>query len=533
MSIEVGVRPAPAEDEDGHERPTSRTPGGAGALRWVAWQRPYALALVAFDAGALAVAGFLCQALAVDAGQQLPFHYGWYPYSLVGLVLIPLWLGVVALSGGYALRRVGNGSEEYRAVVVAGARLAALLCIFLVLNEMVVSRRFLIAYLVVGTALMVGDRYLARRWLHAQRRLGRALQPVVVVGERRAVRDLVRHLRRSSYAGLAVVGACVPDPAHDLGAVADTAAADDDAEAGDAAADGLARPDRVDVDGEAVPVVGSPEDPVPALAATGATVLAVTGGAELGADGLKRLAWALEGTGVDLIVAPELVDIAGPRIEVRPLSGLPLLAIDEPGLSGPARLVKGATDRLIAFVLLLVLSPLLLVVALLVKLTSDGPVLFRQERVGRAERRFQMVKFRTMVTTAEDDLADLRGRNEHDGLLFKMREDPRVTPVGKRLRRYSIDELPQLWHVLTGEMSLVGPRPPLPSEVEQYGDDTRRRLLVKPGMTGLWQVSGRADLPWDEAVRLDLYYVDSWSPALDLVILWKTVNAVVRGTGAY
>lgn len=521
MSIEVGVRPGSAEDEGGHDRSPSGAPERAGALPWVAWQRPYALALVAFDAGALAVAGFLCQALAIDAGQQLPFHYEWYPYSLVGLVLIPLWLGVVALSGGYALRRIGNGSEEYRNVVVAGARLAALVCIFVVLNEMVVSRRFLIAYLVVGTALMVGDRYLARRWLHAQRRLGRAMQPVVVVGGRRAVRDLVRHLRRSSYAGLTVVGACVPDPADDLGPVD---------EAADAAP---ARADRVEVDGEVVPVVGPADDPVPALAATGATVLAVTGGAELGADGLKRLAWSLEGTGIDLIVAPELVDIAGPRIEVRPLSGLPLLAIDEPGLSGPARLVKGATDRLLAFVLLLFLSPLLLVVALLVKVTSDGPVLFRQERVGRDERRFQMVKFRTMVTTAEDDLADLRGRNEHDGLLFKMREDPRVTPVGKRLRRYSIDELPQLWHVLTGEMSLVGPRPPLPSEVEQYGDDTRRRLLVKPGMTGLWQVSGRADLPWDEAVRLDLYYVDSWSPALDLVILWKTVNAVVRGTGAY
>jgi exopolysaccharide biosynthesis polyprenyl glycosylphosphotransferase len=462
------------------------------------------LALVAFDAAALALAGVFCDLIELDAGQRLAIRYAHRPYSIVALALIPVWVGVIAASGGYARRRIGNGSEEYRAVLLAGVRTFGLLSAFVVLNEIVVSRRFLVGYLVLGTVLTVVARYLARRWLHAQRVRGRALQAVVVVGTGRSVTDLVRHLRRSTYAGLAVVGACLPDGV-----------------------------DHLEVDGEPVPIVGSTTDPVAALHATGATALAVTGAADLGPGGLRSLAWSLEGTGVDLIVAPELTDIAGPRISVRPLSGLPLLAIEEPRLSGPARVLKDLLDRVVGGLILLVLLPFLGVVAVVVKLTSPGPVFFRQERVGRDGATFQMAKFRTMVASAEMDLAGLLDQNEHDGPLFKIKDDPRITSFGRRLRRYSVDELPQLWHVLTGRMSLVGPRPPLPREVAAYGDDVRRRLLVKPGITGLWQVSGRADLAWDEAVRLDLYYVDSWSPALDLVIMWKTVNAVVRGRGAY
>jgi len=495
-----GAPPAGAHDRGSAEEEgpaVSRRPGGA------AWQQPYALALVTFDAAALALAGVLCDLVDLDAGQPLAVRFSYRSYSLVALALIPVWVAVIAASGGYARRRLGNGSEEYRSVVLAGVRMLAVISIVVVLNEIVFSRRFLVGYLALGTLLTFGDRYLARRWLHAQRTRGRALQPVVVVGTRRGVADLVRHLRRSAYAGLSVVGACVPGDRELL------------------------------VDGVAVPVVGAPDDPVASLEVTGATALAVAGASELGEGGLRSLAWSLEGTGIDLIVAPELTDIAGPRISVRPLSGLPLLAVDEPRLSGPARLLKDLLDRVLGALLVLVLSPVLIVAAVMVKVTSPGPVFFWQERVGRDGRSFRMVKFRTMVESAETDLAGLLDHNELDGPLFKMRVDPRITPVGRRLRRLSIDELPQLWHVLTGEMSLVGPRPPLPSEVATYGADVRRRLLVKPGMTGLWQVSGRSDLAWDEAVRLDLYYVDSWSPALDLVILWKTVNAVLRGRGAY
>jgi exopolysaccharide biosynthesis polyprenyl glycosylphosphotransferase len=516
VSIDVDGRSARTEDggPDGSEAapdgqdPTELPRAGAadGASSWRAWQLPYALALLTFDAASLAIAAVVCDLVDLDKGQQLALRFAYRPYSLVSLALIPVWIGVVAASGGYARRRIGNGSEEYRAVLVAGVRTFGLLSAFVVLNEIVVSRRFLVGFLLLGTTLMVFDRYLARRWLHAQRLRGRALQSVVVVGTGRSVADLVRHLRRNTYAGLAVVGACLPEGVHEL-----------------------------DVDGTAVPVVGTTTDLVSALEATGATAVAVTGAAELGPGGLRSVAWALEGTGVDLIVAPELTDIAGPRISVRPLSGLPLLAIEEPRLSGPARVLKDVIDRVLAVLLLVLLSPLLLAIAVGVRTSSPGPVFFRQERVGRDGRSFQMIKFRTMVQSAETDLAGLLDQNQHgeDGPLFKMRDDPRITRFGGRLRRYSVDELPQLWHVLTGRMSLVGPRPPLPREVAAYGADVRRRLLVKPGMTGLWQVSGRADLAWDEAVRLDLYYVDSWSPALDLVILWKTVNAVLRGRGAY
>jgi len=470
---------------------------------WSSWQRPYALALVTFDAAAVVIAGVVSDLINLDADQQLGVHHSHRSYSLVALVLVPAWLAVIAVSGGYASRRLGNGSEEYRSVVVAGVRMLAALSVFVVLNEMVVSRRFLVGFIALGTVLLVVDRYLARRWLHAQRNRGHALEPAVVVGTRHSATGLIGHLRRTSYAGIAVVGACVP---------------------GD---------EPLVVDGSEVPVVGRPDEGAAALERAHATALVVTGAADLGDGGLRRLAWSLEGSGAALIVAPELTDIAGPRIAVRPLSGLPLLSIEEPGLSGPARLFKAALDKVLGIALLVVLSPLLLVVAMLVKVTSSGPVFFRQERAGKDGKPFQMIKFRTMVDSAETDLAGLLESNEQEGPLFKMRNDPRITPLGRKLRRLSIDELPQLVHVVSGKMSLVGPRPPLPSEVEQYGDDVKRRLLVKPGMTGLWQVSGRADLAWDESVRLDLYYVDSWSPALDLVILWKTVNAVVRGKGAY
>jgi lipopolysaccharide/colanic/teichoic acid biosynthesis glycosyltransferase len=172
-------------------------------------------------------------------------------------------------------------------------------------------------------------------------------------------------------------------------------------------------------------------------------------------------------------------------------------------------------------------------VAVAVKIDSEGPVFFRQTRVGRDGRPFKMVKFRTMVVNAEQLLATLEDRNEADGLLFKMRDDPRVTRVGRSLRKYSIDELPQLFNVIWGQMSLVGPRPPLPNEVVNYEGHVNRRLLVKPGITGLWQVSGRSDLSWDEAIRLDLYYVDHWSPTMDAMIILKTFSAVLRGSGAY
>jgi exopolysaccharide biosynthesis polyprenyl glycosylphosphotransferase len=254
----------------------------------------------------------------------------------------------------------------------------------------------------------------------------------------------------------------------------------------------------------------------------------------VGPELLRRLAWALEGAGVDLLVAPALTDVAGPRVNVRPVSGLPLLQIAEPEFTGMRRLLKGAVDVTGSAVLLLLLAPAFLLLGLVVRFSSPGPVFFRQVRIGRDGKPFTMYKFRSMYADAEDRLAEVRALNDHgsDGVLFKLTDDPRVTPIGRLLRRYSLDEFPQLINVLRGQMSLVGPRPPLPTEVAQYERDVHRRLLVKPGMTGLWQVSGRADLSWEETVRLDLYYVENWSVALDAEILWKTARAVLKGAGA-
>jgi exopolysaccharide biosynthesis polyprenyl glycosylphosphotransferase len=263
-----------------------------------------------------------------------------------------------------------------------------------------------------------------------------------------------------------------------------------------------------------------------------ADTIAVCGSASTEPGELRRLAWQLEGTGVDLVVAPQLTDIAGPRVHIRPVEGLPLLYVEEPTLSGLAWLVKNVMDRVVALAGLIVLAPVFLIVAVAIRLSDPGPVMFSQARVGREGKTFRVWKFRTMYADAEDRLAALVDQNESDGLLFKIRNDPRVFPVGRFLRATSMDELPQLINILLGEMSLVGPRP-LPAEDGDFLGDVRRRLLVRPGLTGLWQVSGRSDLSWDDAVRLDLYYVDNWSLVLDLHTLWRTVGVVLRRKGAY
>jgi exopolysaccharide biosynthesis polyprenyl glycosylphosphotransferase len=261
--------------------------------------------------------------------------------------------------------------------------------------------------------------------------------------------------------------------------------------------------------------------------------VAVTSASETAATYLRQLTWQLEGSGVEVLVSPGLIEVAGPRLHIRPFVGLPLLSVEEPEFSGWRRLVKGTIDRMIAAVLVVAAAPVLLGIALAVRLSGPGPVLYRQQRVGLGGQLYTMYKFRSMVIDAEARLAALQAANEGDGLLFKIRHDPRVTPVGRWLRRFSLDELPQLFNVLGGTMSLVGPRPPLPTEVERYDSSVRRRLLVRPGLTGLWQISGRSDLSWDDSVRLDLRYVENWSLALDVLIMWKTASAVFGSRGAY
>jgi exopolysaccharide biosynthesis polyprenyl glycosylphosphotransferase len=284
-----------------------------------------------------------------------------------------------------------------------------------------------------------------------------------------------------------------------------------------------------------IPVLGNLTDVVDVLHELGADTVCVAAGPGITAGTLRELSYQLEGTGVDLLVSPVLTNVTGTRLSHRTIPGLPLLHVDEPELEGSRRMVKAVFDRTLGLLGLLAVTPLLLGIALAIRVTSHGPALFRQERVGRAGEVFKIWKFRTMHVGAHEDKQTLLGDNVHglEGVLFKMQVDPRVTRVGRFLRKYSLDELPQLVNVVLGHMSLVGPRPPLQEEVDRYEGHVHRRLLVKPGITGLWQVSGRADLPWEEAVRLDLHYVENWSLGLDVAVLCKTVMAVVRPTGAY
>ena len=287
-----------------------------------------------------------------------------------------------------------------------------------------------------------------------------------------------------------------------------------------------------DAPADGVPVAGGLCGVAAAVSRFGADTVAVLSCPEMDGGRLRELAWELEKTGTDLFVAPTLLDVAGPRTTIRPVAGLPLLHVDHPELAGTKQAVKSMFDKTCAALALLALAPLFAVIAVSIRLADHGPVLFRQTRIGKNGHGFTLYKFRTMVPDAERLKSQLATHNEANGVLFKMRRDPRVTPVGAWLRRWSLDELPQLINVLIGDMSLVGPQA-LPDEVAGYSGHMRRRLVVKPGLTGLWQVSGRSDVSWEEAERLDLHYVENWSLALDLQVLWKTGSAVVRGSGAY
>jgi exopolysaccharide biosynthesis polyprenyl glycosylphosphotransferase len=282
-----------------------------------------------------------------------------------------------------------------------------------------------------------------------------------------------------------------------------------------------------------VPVLGGLDDVISAVRGSDADTVAVLACPELKPVQLRQLSWELEKTDTDLCLAPALLDVAGPRTSVRAAAGLPLLYVDHADLSGLRQVLKGLFDKVAAASALLLLAPVMLTIATMIRLEDSGPALFKQVRVGKDGRPFRLYKFRTMVPEAEQKKAELQLHNEGAGVLFKIRDDPRITKIGSRLRRWSLDELPQLINVLLGQMSLVGPRPALPEEAAKYGDYVRRRLAVRPGLTGLWQIHGRSDLSWDEAVRLDLRYVENWSLASDLLILWKTWPAVARGHGAY
>jgi exopolysaccharide biosynthesis polyprenyl glycosylphosphotransferase len=328
------------------------------------------------------------------------------------------------------------------------------------------------------------------------------------VGSAGSAAEMARKFERESSLGYQVVGVCTPGYS--------------------GAPNTLTK-----VGDRAILAMGNESDVMEAVRAVGADTVAVTAGDQITAARMHELVWELSENNVELAVSPGVVDVALPRLVIRPVAGLPLVHVEEPQHKKANKIGKAIFDRLGAVVLLLLLAPVLLAVAAAVKFGSKGPIFYKAGRVGAYGREFGMIKFRSMVVDADVQVLTLMNQNDGAGVLFKMKDDPRVTPVGKLLRRYSLDELPQLINVLKGEMSLVGPRPPLAREVAQYTGLVDKRLLVRPGMTGLWQVSGRSDLPWDEAVRLDLSYVENWTLMQDLMICWRTFKAVVAKEGAY
>lgn len=463
----------------------------------VAWSRAYLWRAATGD--------FLCAAVAgVLAVQARFFSQGAQPvsYLVFSCVLPLLWAGSVALMGGYDSRFIGVGPDEFRRIVSAAVSLTAAVAIVSYALKLDVARGYVALFMPSVAVFDVVMRYWLRKHLHRLRSAGQCLRRVIVVGHAAAVAELAATLRRSTYHGMSIVGACLAGKTA-LGAIA------------------------------GIPVFGGLGSVPGAVDNFAADTVAVLSCPEMNGARLRELAWALEETGTDLCVAAALLDVAGPRTTIRPVAGLPLLHLDRAELSGVKWVIKGAFDRTAAAVALLLLLPVFAVTALAIFADDRGPVFFRQTRVGKNGGTFRVWKFRTMVVDAEARLTKLAAFNEATGVLFKMREDPRVTKLGAQLRRWSLDELPQLFNVLIGDMSLVGPRPSLPQEAARYGNDMRRRLKVKPGITGLWQVSGRSDLSWEEAVRLDIRYVENWSVALDLQILWKTCSAVIRGAGAY
>lgn len=484
----------------------SRTSSG-GLVDPPNWRRHYAYRLILTDALVLSWAVFGVAYLNFDPADplvgapRLPVLA--INYLVVAGLIIVVWTAALAAVGSRNYRVIGTGSAEFKALLQSTAVVLLLICLTNFALKLDVSRRFVLIALPLGFVAVLVSRLLWRRWLSLHRQRGLLSSRVLLVGSAESAAHIAAELRRHSAAGYHVVGVLVTDRNHDAPALAE------------------------------LPVFNDVEQLLQAVSECRADTVIVTDGHNLPPAKLRELSWSLEPGRQHLVMAPSLTDVAGPRIHARPVAGLPLVHVETPRYEGVDRFCKRAFDVAVSAGLLLVLSIPLLVVALLVVTTSRGGVFFAHERIGKHGRPFRMLKFRSMVADADARLAALlKAQGTDDKPLFKVTNDPRITRVGAFLRRYSIDEVPQLVNVLRGEMSLVGPRPQVAKEVALYDNAAARRLFVEPGMTGLWQVSGRSNLGWDESVRLDLYYVENWSLTADLSIMARTIRAVVGKEGA-
>ncbi len=432
------------------------------------------------------------------------------PASLVGYLagavfLIAVWTAALWFFAS-GRRASDSPSWEIRRVVQTSLLLFGAIAAVAYVLRLEVARAYLLAVLSTGLVSVLVARWMWRRWLRVEREHGRQVSRAVILGSAFSARTIAASLDRHPTSGYRVAAVCI-------------AGADDS----------IAWADRE------IPATYDVDDVREVMNRTGADTLILAGSNDLTPEQVRRLSWALESGREQFVLAPGLRDVSPERIRARSVAGFALVDVETARYDGVRVRVKRLCDVVAATGLVVLLAPLLLVLTVLVRTSSPGPAIFRQERIGLGGRPFVMFKFRTMIVDAEDHLATLhsRARSEGNAVLFKMADDPRVTRVGRVMRRYSLDELPQLFNVVVGHMSLVGPRPPLAREVALYEDDVHRRFLVKPGVTGLWQVNGRSTLSWDESVRYDLYYVENWSLFGDLGVLWKTARAVLAKNGAF
>lgn len=458
------------------------------------WRQKYTRILLLSDMATLV----LLSGIVVHLYSQAAGPNYWFAGASVGVWAVYLWL-----SRTRAAQVIGVGVREYKRVVDSSALAAGTMALAVLVFDLEGVREQLIVTFPAGMALLLASRWLWRRWLLAKSEAGYALSQVVVLGQGSDVDYVVRQLQKNAGPAYKICGLLI---------------------------DGAGEEHRYE---DSVPTFQGLENLEEAVQLVGADSVIVAGSLRGGSDALKDVSWRLEKTRTNVIVVSSLTNVAGPRISMRPVEGLPLMHVDVPSFAGGHHVVKRGIDIVLSGLALVLLAPLFLLIGLLVRKDSSGPAFFSQERVGRNGRTFRMYKFRSMVVNAEAELEKLKEHNEGSGPLFKLKQDPRVTKVGSWLRKYSLDELPQIYNVLRGDMSLVGPRPPLPAEVASYEGHTGRRLFIKPGLTGLWQVNGRSDLDWEESVRLDLYYVENWSLTGDLMIMWRTFKVMVQPEGAY
>ncbi len=470
------------------------------------WERRYARRIRWTDS-AIVIAAVTLTAV----GQLTVLHPGLLgedPWILTRVPVVAglLWLVMLA---GFLTRSpqiIGAGTTEYKRVAHASGLAFGMLAIAFIIFQWDGLRWQLIVALPTGLFALLVGRWSWRKWLLRQRAFGHFASRTLVVGSAADVEYVVSRLQRHGSRGYIIVGTTLVESDHE---------------------------DTIVVDGLTYRVSGTVNTVAQVARELSADSIIIASTPTDDPDFVRRLSWQLEGAASELILSSRLVDVAGPRISLRPIDGLPLISVRIPTFSGGQHLIKRAFDIVLSSMAMVTISVIAPLIAIAIKLDSRGPVFFRQSRVGRDGREFHMVKFRSMCTDAERQRESLVASNEGAGPLFKMKSDPRATRIGRVLRKFSLDELPQFWNVFVGDMSIVGPRPPLPSEVTAYDGTVYRRLYINPGITGLWQISGRSDLSWEESVQLDLRYVENWSLTDDLRIMWRTAKVMISPSGAY